>query len=341
MKIKVGDRVKFLNDTGSGEVTRIMDAKTALVQVEGGFEVPWMIRDLVVDEGIYYDEKEEVDSPDQVPTVRESFSAEFGNNEIDDSPIEDEEILLALLPEGESPNFEVYLINSSSYHFKYAISKPQEGELVLYHEGTLEAGVKVNLGVFKPTNVEAEESFRVHGIFYNQGIYVPVRPLDIQIRITSAMLFDAAYREDTDYFIEKVIPFILHDFRNREKDSKMDVDVEALKQAMFTKGDIAKEKKKKENPQEEVDLHIEKLVEDHASMSNAEILDIQVSRFRTALDSAIIHKIRRIVFIHGIGNGKLKHEIRRILEREYSTLRYQDASFKEYGYGATMVILSR
>jgi hypothetical protein len=59
MRIKVGDRVKFLNDTGSGEVTRIVDPKMALVQVDDGFEVPWMISDLVVDAGRYGDDDEE------------------------------------------------------------------------------------------------------------------------------------------------------------------------------------------------------------------------------------------------------------------------------------------
>jgi hypothetical protein len=50
---------------------------------------------------------------------------------------------------------------------------------------------------------------------------------------------------------------------------------------------------------------------------------------------------RKIVFIHGVGNGKLKLEIRRSLDRDYPQLKYQDASFQEYGYGATMVILPR
>jgi dsDNA-specific endonuclease/ATPase MutS2 len=52
-----------------------------------------------------------------------------------------------------------------------------------------------------------------------------------------------------------------------------------------------------------------------------------------------MHKSKKIVFIHGVGNGKLKHELRRILDAEYKNLRYQDASFKEYGFGATMVLL--
>jgi dsDNA-specific endonuclease/ATPase MutS2 len=64
-----------------------------------------------------------------------------------------------------------------------------------------------------------------------------------------------------------------------------------------------------------------------------------MSRFTTALEGAILAGTRRIVFIHGVGNGRLKHEILKTLNRKYPKLRYQDASFKKYGYGATLVML--
>ncbi len=48
---------------------------------------------------------------------------------------------------------------------------------------------------------------------------------------------------------------------------------------------------------------------------------------------------KRIVFIHGVGKGKLRYEIEKELRRNYPKLRYQDASFAEYGYGAIMIFL--
>ncbi len=121
----------------------------------------------------------------------------------------------------------------------------------------------------------------------------------------------------------------------------MEINTEELKKAMFTKGDIApvhKTSESKDGP-EEIDLHIENLIDDHRNMDNGQILEIQLSRFRTALETALLHKGNRIVFIHGVGNGKLKFELRKILDTEYKKIRYQDASFKEYGYGATMVLI--
>ncbi len=70
------------------------------------------------------------------------------------------------------------------------------------------------------------------------------------------------------------------------------------------------------------------------------MLTIQLNHFRKNLEEAILDKnIKKVIFIHGVGNGTLKLELRRILAKEYSHYDYQDASFKEYGYGATMVIL--
>ena len=59
------------------------------------------------------------------------------------------------------------------------------------------------------------------------------------------------------------------------------------------------------------------------------------------MKQAIDNKAYRIVFIHGVGNGVLKQEIHKKLKSTYAKYFFQDASFQEYGYGATMVILRR
>ena len=43
--------------------------------------------------------------------------------------------------------------------------------------------------------------------------------------------------------------------------------------------------------------------------------------------------------IHGKGDGVLRKAIIDELKRKYSNCRYQDASFQEYGFGATMVTI--
>jgi dsDNA-specific endonuclease/ATPase MutS2 len=69
-----------------------------------------------------------------------------------------------------------------------------------------------------------------------------------------------------------------------------------------------------------------------------EILDYQISIFRRELDKAIDTRAKKIIFIHGIGNGRLKFEIIKIL-KTYKKIEFQDASYQKYGFGATEVLI--
>ncbi len=88
----------------------------------------------------------------------------------------------------------------------------------------------------------------------------------------------------------------------------------------------------------EVDLHIEELLDNYTYLNNGQILEIQIQHFRKKLENAIINKQQKIIFIHGVGNGVLKAEIRKILDT-YQGISYHDGSFKKYGFGATEVII--
>ncbi len=87
----------------------------------------------------------------------------------------------------------------------------------------------------------------------------------------------------------------------------------------------------------EVDLHAESLFDSHRGMSNGEILNYQISYFHRCLNEAIIERLSKIIFIHGIGNGILRQEIRNILNG--MGYEFYDASLSRYGFGATAVIL--
>lgn len=88
----------------------------------------------------------------------------------------------------------------------------------------------------------------------------------------------------------------------------------------------------------EIDLHIEELVDSHANWSNTEILNRQLSAFRAFYVKARKNRVKRIVIIHGVGEGVLKCEVRNWLNQQEG-LSYEDADFREYGQGATLVEL--
>lgn len=89
----------------------------------------------------------------------------------------------------------------------------------------------------------------------------------------------------------------------------------------------------------EVDLHMIELVDDHRNMTNHEIVVHQMQVFEQKLHEAMNNGYSRVVFIHGVGEGRLKAEIHNRLRTNYHELEYYDGSYKKYGQGATEIRL--
>lgn len=89
----------------------------------------------------------------------------------------------------------------------------------------------------------------------------------------------------------------------------------------------------------EIDLHAHSLLDTEAGMSAGDIKQYQLSVFHRTMQEHLLHKGKRIVFIHGKGDGVLRKAIIDELNHKYRQCEYQDASFQQYGFGATMVII--
>jgi len=89
-----------------------------------------------------------------------------------------------------------------------------------------------------------------------------------------------------------------------------------------------------------VDLHINALPTNGSGMTDVEKHKYQLQYFRMQMQQNIRYRGRRLVFIHGKGNGTLKHEITQILRREFTgKVEIHDADFSKYEEGATLVIV--
>ncbi|WP_417360841.1 Smr/MutS family protein [Galbibacter sp.] len=110
------------------------------------------------------------------------------------------------------------------------------------------------------------------------------------------------------------------------------------KESKIKKRSFVKKKKEKQVPAMEVDLHIEKLTAKSKSMTNFDILNLQLNTARGQLEFAISKRIQRVVFIHGMGEGVLKSELHFLFSR-YDCISYYDANYREYGLGATEVYI--
>lgn len=89
-------------------------------------------------------------------------------------------------------------------------------------------------------------------------------------------------------------------------------------------------------PYMEVDLHSHMVLDTERGLSKGEILQAQLDHFRRTLQSAIDKRLKKVVFIHGVGKGVLKEELRKELSHMVG-VEFGNADFRLYGGGATEV----
>ena len=97
-------------------------------------------------------------------------------------------------------------------------------------------------------------------------------------------------------------------------------------------------RKERQAPKMEVDLHIHQLVPSTRGMNKYDILNLQLEAARKQLEFAIEKRIQKVVFIHGVGEGIQKEELKYLFNR-YENLRFYDADYQKYGLGATEVFI--
>lgn len=91
----------------------------------------------------------------------------------------------------------------------------------------------------------------------------------------------------------------------------------------------------------EIDLHIEVLYPEAVHWTVADILQKQMIACRAFIEKSVANKKKKVVIIHGKGEGVLKSEIYRYLGRAqdylHLSISYHDADFRQFGTGATQV----
>ena len=88
----------------------------------------------------------------------------------------------------------------------------------------------------------------------------------------------------------------------------------------------------------EIDLHLEELVEFPMKLDDWQRLHTQMQHAKKCLNAAINQRIRKLVFIHGVGQGVLKTELCNYLST-HEQLSFKDANYREYGSVATEVFI--
>ena len=240
--------------------------------------------------------------------------------------------------------FDAYLINDSNFTLYFTYLTAEGSNWRVRSHGMVEPNTKFYIEEFEKSVLNELERVAVQLIAFKDNKSFLFKPaVSVELRIDTVKFYKLHTFRESIFFEE---PSLIYDIvKNDVPVKQVFVSADDIKDALLQKKvpepQVAKQpqQKKVKNDIMEVDLHAHELLDTTAGMSNSEILNYQLDVFRKTLEECKNKKGQKIVFIHGKGDGVLRKAILQELKYKYKNYESQDASFREYGFGATMVII--
>ena len=362
--MQIGDKVRFLFETGGGIVKGFQGKDIVLVEDENGFSIPMLIREcVVIDTNEYNFEKKTVAPKKEEPKKPVKTTETALRDEEDDfepvvtyRPMERREgeklnVALAFVPvdikQISTTIFEAYLVNDSNYYLSYLYASPTAGGMKLRAQGIIEPNTKLFIEEFGREQLNELERVNLQFIaFKEEKNYMKKPAVDVELRIDTVKFYKLhTFNTDSPFFDE---PALVYDIvRDDRPVRQVYVEADDLKEALLQKKKEDSRprhapqpaRKQKADNTVEVDLHIHELLDNTNGMTSGDMLNYQLDVFRKTMDEYRGKKNQRLVFIHGKGEGVLRNALLKELKSKYGSCLSQDASFREYGFGALLVII--
>ena len=327
MKLRIGDKVRFLNEVGEGVISRIKDKQVVFVEMPDGFEIPFPISQLV---------------PIHTELI---INKDAENIELNPDAHLDDAVYFVIEPDHDFPSlindYKLYLFNASSFNLLFSYSVKDDEYFQTLKHGEVGAYQKVLLRQVKMQFFKEYVYHKIECLLYKNTFFKAQTPIAEVLHVSPAILAKSKTIKHEEFKFP-VYGFLLKDEFLNQQQVEAQLDLVNIEKLRAIKEFRAKEKTSKSSKEhlrsleKEVDLHIEELVDKPGDLSSFEMLNIQLERFEKELDEAMANHYRKVIFIHGVGNGRLRQEIHAILKKTRGVT-FQDGSYKEYGYGATQV----
>lgn len=310
MKFKLGEFVRFVEERREGYITRIIDDVTIAVTDEEGFEIPVLASQVTRVHGhTIIDEEDDIleNAPANL-TSTGIFLAVSGDKKI-------------------SAVVHFHLLNTTSNQLLASLTTEKHGRFRGEYAGIIMPGASVRVFSASVNELDQWPKFHFQVLLYSTE----------NSELTKPLLYSEKFRAKDFSGTKKHSEFLDQPaWLFQMDDDGIPIDVRKLKESFYNQ---AGETREISGPEKITDLHIEKLRDDHEFLNKNEILEIQLAHFRKSLDSAIVHKLPSVIFIHGVGNGILRNEIHKAISRHPQVKTFMDAYKEKFGYGATEVIL--
>lgn len=335
MKYEIGDKIIVLQTNEEGKVIEFVNEKMVMIEVRG-VKFPAYMDQIDFPYFRMFSQKKNVEkkkifidnvkTEKPIPVKKTATGVSLFVMPIYDKDIFDDDVVEKL---------KLYLINGNfeGYNFDYNLMLLGDSQFQLKGE------------------VPAQHEFYLHDIPFEDVSDSPVcnfifslsKPhkqkaayFEIEYKLRGKQTFkkieELKEKNDVGFRVE-----LLSTYPNKLETEK--IDLTKLNNAGFRLYDASKTLDFFPPSQAVYDLHIDKLTDNHSTMNKSEILDFQISSFEKKLDFAILQKSTSVLFIHGIGEGRLRNEIHELLKVRNEVKSFINQYHPFYGYGATEVFL--
>lgn len=338
MKYQVGDEILVLHSNEEGRIIEIMNDKMVMIEVRGvkfpaymdQIDFPYFKR---FSEKKLFSEKK---APQKI------FVDQLPKEKIkkNDSK-EDAGVWLYLIPKFTLDDFndevvetlKIYLSNKTRIAYNFLYEKITQGEVDFSITSTIAPFTDFYIHDIPFAEVNDSPQFAFDFSLTEQHKKKAAH-FEALVKIKPKQIFQKieALKEDNKVTLDYLL---FNTYPDQEEDNHIPIDV--LRNAGYKVYDASKIKEHIPAARSVVDLHIEKLMDRHSHLTNAEIIHFQLETFEKWFELAQLNHLPSMIIIHGVGTGKLKNEIHDLLKVKKGVKSFINQYSDFYGYGATEV----
>ncbi|MEL6251754.1 MAG: DUF2027 domain-containing protein [Bacteroidota bacterium] len=316
MRYRVGQRVRMLHANGEGVITALIDKH--YVEVDMGDDFPL---DVHVDELVPVDSSERnyMGTP-----LEEEKQQEESKTQLRGASILD---LSLVVGKDEEGIHKIFIANPELTDKLITLYRRQGNQYFLLDAVEIEGGAYREVIALDRDELGKTRSFYIQVLAYKVGKGHPHTPYTFELSWNRARF--SKKQKQVNFLEEKAWVYSL-------REDKQQLDVEAISKHEFIRV-REQETPKPQRQHIEVDLHAEALGINPYQSSSADILQSQLAEVHKTLSDALVQNYERVVFIHGIGEGKLRKAVVSILKENSHVKNFGPADIHKYGNGATEV----
>ena len=267
--------------------------------------------------------------------------------------------------------FETYFVNDSNYYMRFTYMTAENNNWQLRSTMEVEPNMKVFIEEFGREDLNGMERVAIQLVAYKRGKPFLLKPaVDVQLRIDPVKFYKLHTFQENDFFEQPALIYTIVENDRNPYQQTQQTHPQPLPtgRGVYTSSTKNSTANSNYSPPSQggagggsggsggpgrsgmsggsggaapviVDLHASELLDSTVGLTPTDILNHQLDVFRKTLKQYENQKGTKIIFIHGKGEGVLRKALLNELQYRYKSYTYQDASFREYGYGATQVTI--